>query len=173
MNLALVFLALAAAASYGLFRTVRGQAASTRYLEEAVEVPLQIGHLSKPLQRVARETRALRLSLEEPMILVKDAEGLLGGETPRSDLERELMNASRDLGEWVRLVERLPEEELAQLRDLGVDYGPVRDAMAREGWSLELRRKKATEKLSVRLHRILGELERIERAMQVQADPYR
>jgi len=184
-----VFLGIAVLAGFGLFRTLRGQAASRRYLDESGhEAPLEISHLSLPLQRVARETRALRLSLDEPLRLVQGAERLLGTDVSTAEVERELLNASRDIGAWVRLVERLGDQDQATMRDMGAHFEPVRDAIAAEGWALELRPNAKyvdmiegardnlvnhSEKLSERMRRLLLELERVETKLQIPLDPYR
>lgn len=184
-----VFLVIAVLAGLGLVRTLRGQAASSRYLEEGErEAPLEVSHLTVPLQRVARETRALRLSLDEPLRLVRGAERLLGSDVSASEVERDLLNASRDIGTWVRLVERLSDLDKATMRDMGAHFEPVRDALAAEGWSLELRPSakyvemieggrvnmvRSHQKLSERLHRLMLELERIEEKLQIPLDPYR
>lgn len=184
-----IFLVIAVLAGFGLVRTLRGQAASQRYLDEGKrEAPLVLSHLTPPLQRVAQETRALRLSLEEPLRMVQGAERLLGSDVSTSEVERELLNASRDIGIWVRLVERLSEADQATMRDMGAQHEPVRDAIAAEGWALELRPNARyvgmieddrvnlvdrSEKLSERMRRLMLELERIETKLQVPLDPYR
>ena len=63
-----LYLLLAGVAALGLLQTVRGQVRSRRYLDESPdENPLQLSHLSTKLQALARDTRALRLSLEGPL----------------------------------------------------------------------------------------------------------
>lgn len=180
---------IAVLAGFGLFRTLRGQAASQRYLDEGKrEAPLVLSHLTQPLQRVAHESRALRLSLEESLRLVQGAERFLGSDVSTAEVERELLNASRDIGVWVRLVERLSDADRATMRDMGAHHEPVRDAIAAEGWALELRPNAKylgmteddrvnlvnhSEKLSERIRRLMLELERVETKLQVPLDPYR
>jgi hypothetical protein len=171
----LVFLLLAAAAALGLYRTLRSRAENVRYLEEAGdESPLAVSHLSRPLQQLAHETRALRLSLEHPLRQL--------GTAPRSAAEVDLRmiqqgltNASREIGDWLRTVERLGDEDRARLSDFGAKPAIVRELFGAEGGSLELDgpRAGAIRRIGGRIREIQRELERIERALQTRTDPYR
>lgn len=172
----LLFLLVAVIAGVGLTRTVLGQAASSRYLEEGRLEQLQVGHLSRPLQSVAKNTRALRISLEEPLRRVKEAESPLGTRT--SELDNELLNASREVGEWLRQIERLGPDDLETMHDVGAHPEPVRQAFETEGYSFEYGRAAVFgdgrgEPLSARLKRMMDELDRVESALQTVRDPYR
>ena len=50
---------------FGFYRLMRAQQEARLYLESGAEAPLQLSHLSSELARIARETRTLRISLEE------------------------------------------------------------------------------------------------------------
>ena len=94
---------------------------------------------SPSLERLARETRTLRLSLESPIRMVHD---LLGTDLTRTqgDLEAidaALLEATRACGEWLAMIEALPEVDARRLADLGIGGAFVREALAIENGSFE------------------------------------
>lgn len=172
----LVFLLLAASAGFALYRTMRTRSQNVRYLEEAgEEPPLMLSHLSRPLQRLTQETRALRLSLEDPVRQLRSLPGRLSPDFDGKAIDGALMNANREIGDWINTVSKLGEEDRERLVDQGVNAAAVRDAFAAEGFAFELgagggRRAKS---LAAQLEKLREELLRIERNLQIQTDPYR
>ena len=165
----ILYLLVAGAAGIGLLRTLRTQARTRKYLEETPEEsPLRVDHLSRPLQGLARETRALRVSLEGPIHQLDDH---AAASLDTQELDAVLSNASRDLGEWVRSFTTLCEEDLITVRDLGAEPEKVQALFEHEGWVLDRRRGRAH--LAQRLRRISKELEHLEVRLQRQLDPYR
>jgi hypothetical protein len=172
----LVFLLLAAAAAFGLYRTMRSRAENIRYLEEAgEEAPLMISHLSGALQRLAQETRALRLSLEDPLRQLRALPGRLSPEFDARAIDQSLMNTSREVGDWVNGVSRLSEEDIEHLLDVGANTSAVRDVFGAAGFGFELGGggTKRAKMIAAQLEELQRELLRIERALQIQSDPYR
>jgi len=169
---------LLAAAGYGVYRLVRAQAEARRYLEDAgKERPLEVGHLSGALARVAQETRTLRIALESTVRGVRQA---LGVDPTRTiddieALDAALMEATRAIGEWLAMIDALPAMERGHLGDLGGDPAPVRAAMEAERWSLERSRLREAGRptLDLRIERIIHELTRIEGALQTSSRVYR
>lgn len=169
-----VYLIVAGLAAIGLLQTMRGQARSRRYLESSPEdSPLQISHLSRKLQALARDTRALRLSLEGPLRELSEGAGpsMLGQEF--DEVQQRLRDAARELGEWIQEVERLPQHDRAYMHDVGATPDHVRALFEAEGWSLERKRKSGQPALRIVLERIVHELERFEERLQTPPDPYR
>lgn len=172
------FLFVAVWATYGLYRMVRAGEESRKYLEAArEEEPLRLGHLTEPLRRLVLDTRLLRISLEAP---IRDVRGYLDGDISRSadDLEtfdNMLMNVSRQLADWVMVVDRLPEAERGSLDDMGVSIEPIRQALGEEGWSFERRHveRPGRPAMDARLRSIMDALEKIEHALQLPPSPYR
>ncbi len=155
---------------------MRSRAENVRYLEEAGEdAPLMISHLSRPLQRLAHETRALRLSLEDPMRQLRALPGRLSPDFDAKSIDQNLMNMSREIGDWLTTVRRLGEEDRERLVDVGANTAAVRDAFAAAGFALELGGGggKRAKLLQAQIREIQRELLRIERALQIQGDPYR
>lgn len=172
----LVFLLVAAAAAFGLYRTMRSRNENVRYLEEAgEEAPLSISHLSRPLQKLARETRSLRLSLEEPKRQLRTLPSRMSPEFDGRAIDQMLMNSSREIGEWLNTLHRLGEEDREHLIDVGANAAAVRDAFAAEDFALELGSggSKRAGQLVEHVGKIQRELDRIEKALQLQTDPYR
>ncbi len=173
------FLLVAAWAGYGIFHMLRSAERNRRYLAEGKEErPLQLDHLSLPLRRLAESTRMLRISLESP---IRDIVEFRQGEfhqTAGEDLEsldNMLMNLSRELGDWVRSVELLPEVDRARLEDLGISADPIRRALDEEGGAFERRNLHVPGRppLDRRLEHIRSELARFESALQLTSGPYR
>jgi hypothetical protein len=169
-----VYLVVAGLAAIGLLQTVRVQARSRRYLESSPEDdPLQISHLSRKLQALARDTRALRLSLEGPLHELADGSGgpLLGQEF--DEVQQRLRDAARDLGEWIRDVDRLPQNDRAYMHDVGASPTQVRALFEAEGWALERKRAAGQPPLHKQLHMIVRELQLFEERLQTPPSPYR
>ncbi len=169
-----VYLVIAGLAAIGLLQTMRGQARSRRYLESSPEDnPLQISHLSRNLQALARDTRALRLSLEGPLRQLAEGGGtaMLGQEF--DELQQRLRDAARELGDWIHEVERLPQNDQAYMHDVGAEPDHVRALFEAEGWSLERKRKSGQPPLRKQLGLIVRELELFEERLQTPPDPYR
>jgi hypothetical protein len=168
------FLGLAGIAALGLLHTMRLDARSRRYLESNPDAqPLQISHLSRKLQALARDTRALRLSLEGPLheLSTGSATAVLGQEF--DEVQQRLRDAARELGDWLHEVERLPQNDLAYMHDVGASPDHVRALFEAEGWSLERKRTAGQPPLRKQLQLIVRELELFEERLQTPPNPYR
>lgn len=173
-----LFLIVAGWAAYGIFRMVRTGAEGQRYLQDGRgEAPLQVDHLSPGLARLAHDTRLLRISLDAPVrriheMLVGDLET-----TSTEDLDgfdNMLMDLSRQLGEWVDVVDHLPANEAASLQDLGVRPDPIRNALIREGWTFDRKNLRGPGgPMDQRLQAVIAELQRVEVLMQSTPRLYR
>jgi hypothetical protein len=172
---ALVFLLLAAAAGVGLYRTMRVRAENIRYLERADDEPMLVSHLPRALQRLAHETRALRLSLEDPARQLGAGRGRLSTDADVHAIDHQLMNSSRDVGEWLAGIGRLSPEDRERLVDLGANVGAVRDTFAAAGFSFELGGGGARRARTIlaQLEDLRRALQRVESALQIQGNPYR
>jgi hypothetical protein len=169
-----LYLAVAGLAAIGLLQTFRVQSRSRRYLESSPEdQPLQISHLSRKLQALAQDTRALRLSLEGPLHDLSDGGSttMLGQEF--DEVQQRLRDAARELGEWVQEVDRLPQNDRAYMHDVGASPEHVRALFEAEGWSLERKRKAGQPPLRKQLQLIVRELELFEERLQTPPNPYR
>ncbi|MDC0715910.1 hypothetical protein [Nannocystis bainbridge] len=162
---------------YGFIRLRRADAAARRYLESGQDKPLQLAHLSETLARVARETRTLRIWLESPLQAVRDQ---LATDLTRTDDDVEgfdavLLDASREVGLWLAMIEGLQPHERQELEALGAGAGAIRGAMEAENGAFERARLKLPGRptLDVRIEAILRELTRIEAALQAQGHVYR
>ncbi|HLT40205.1 MAG TPA: hypothetical protein VK034_28190 [Enhygromyxa sp.] len=169
-----VYLAVAGLAGLGLLQSFRVQARSRRYLESSREDnPLQISHLSRRLQALARDTRALRLSLEGPLHDLTEGASttVLGQEF--DEVQQRLRDAARELGEWIFGVDRLPQNDREYMHDVGASADHVRSLFEAEGWSLERKRKAGQPPLRKQLQLIVRELELFEERLQSPPNPYR
>lgn len=169
-----IYLVVAGLAAIGLLQTMRVQARSRRYLESSPDTqPLQISHLSRKLQALARDTRALRLSLEGPLHELAGGSGttVLGQEF--DEVQQRLRDAARELGEWLQEVERLPQNDRAYMHDVGASPDHVRALFESEGWSLERKRAARQPPLRKQLQLIVRELELFEERLQAPPNPYR
>jgi hypothetical protein len=169
-----VYLLVAGLAAIGLLQTMRVQARSRRYLESSPDDrPLQISHLSRKLQALARDTRALRLSLEGPLHELSEGGSttMLGQEF--DEVQQRLRDAARELGEWINEVERLPQNDRVYLNDVGASPDHVRALFEIEGWSLERKRAAGQPPLRKQLQMIVRELELFEERLQTPPNPYR
>jgi hypothetical protein len=168
-----VYLLLAVVAALGLAQTMRGQIRSRRYLASSPdEHPLQLSHLSRALQALARDTRALRLSLEGPLRDGRSLDATVAiGEF--DELQQVLSDAAREIGDWIHEVERLPQNDKAYLHDVGAETGAIRSLFESEGWSLERKRKPGQPPLHRQLERLVRELTLFEERLQTPPNPYR
>jgi hypothetical protein len=168
-----VYLLLAAIGLLGLFQTMRGQIRSRKYLANSPdEHPLQLSHLSSRLAALARDTRALRLSLEGPLRGGRklDAQVAL---SEFDEVQRMLDDAAREIGDWILEVERLGPSDQDYLHDVGAELGTIRALFEAEGWALERKRKPGQPPLHVQLERLVRELTLFEERLQTPPDPYR
>lgn len=172
-----IYLLLAGVAALGLMQTVRGQVRSRRYLDESPdESPLQLSHLTTKLQALARDTRALRLSLEGPLRDGKHLDAGVGasvGLGEFGEIEQILSDTAREIGDWIHEVERLDPNDRAYLHDVGADSDPIRALFEAEGWSLERKRKPEQIPLHKQLERLVRELQLFEERLQTPPSPYR
>jgi len=162
---------------FGFYRLMRAQQEARRYLEGGMDAPLQLSHLSGALARVARETRTLRISLESPLRATREfmRMDLTRTEDDVEAVDAALMEATREIGVWLTMVDALTEHERGTLEAMGASPGAVRSGLAAEGWAFERARLYTPGRgdLDDRLDAILRELERVEKAMQVPIAPYR
>ncbi|MCH9686967.1 MAG: hypothetical protein K0V04_36365 [Deltaproteobacteria bacterium] len=173
-----LFLIVAGWATYGLFRMVRDGNESRRYLAaSAAEPPLKTGHLAPPLARLVADTRLLRISLEAPVLRVKE---LRAGDLDTASTEdldafdNMLMNLSRQIADWLHAVDRLPPAEKASMQDLGLGPEALRTALENEGWSFDRRNLRGPGKpMDERLQHVIMELHRVETMLQTTRRPYR
>ncbi len=173
-----LFLIVAGWAAYGIFRMMRSGAESQRYLAEGRnEAPLHTEHLSPPLAALLRETRLLRISLEAPVRQVRE---LMIGDLDTASTEdldgfdNMLMNISRQLGDWINMVERLPENDQATFADLGLSAAPIQQALIREGWSFDRKNLRGPGgAMDERIKKVIAELQRVETQMQTTRRLYR
>jgi hypothetical protein len=167
------YLLLAALAALGLLQTMRGQIRSSKYLaSHPDEHPLQLSHLSTKLQALARDTRALRLSLEGPL-----------REGPRLDsnltlsefdeVQQQLSDTAREIGDWLLELEHLGANDREYLHDVGAESSAIKALFESEGWSLERRRKPGQPPLHKQLERLVRELSLFEERLQTPPAPYR
>lgn len=172
------FLVVALLSTYGIYRVVKTQARDRKYLQESKgDAPLVLDHLPSVLRNVARDARSLRLLLESP---VRDLAELRAGRLAATAEDVEafdtmLMNASRQVGEFLVGVDRLGERERGSLRDLGVSVEPIRQVLEAEGFSFERKRMLVAgmPPLDQRLEAIRQELAKIEAALQGSPRVYR
>jgi len=170
------FLLVAVWSGWGLVHMLRSGQRNQAYLQAANEdEPLQLEHLSPGLRRLIRESRLLRISLEAPARQVFE---LRQGELHQDldALDNALMDITRQVMDWVDLVDALGESDRQTMRDLGVDAQRVRGALELEGLAFERRKVYLVDQppLDKRLEAIGAELKRIETALQfVSLKPYR
>jgi hypothetical protein len=172
------FLLLAGFAGFGLFKMARSSKKSRKYLQASREdQPLQIAHLSPGLRQLAQDTRFLRISLEAPVINLRDyIDGDLDATAEDLDaFDAMLLGVTRQLADWLATVDQLPEEDRHRMADLGADAAAVRNALGVEGWAFERRhlRMNGQPPMDRRLAAIVGELARIETRLQATGDIYR
>jgi hypothetical protein len=167
------YLLLAALAALGLMQTMREQIRSRRYLEsQPDEHPLQLSHLSTKLQALARDTRALRLSLEGPL---REGQRLDSNLTlsEYDEVEQVLSDTAREIGDWLLELEQLGANDREYLHDVGAESSSIRALFEAEGWSLDRRRKPGQPPLHKQLERLVRELTSFEERLQTPPAPYR
>ena len=167
------YLLLAALAGLGLLQTMRGQIRSRKYLaSDPDEHPLQLSHLSTKLQALARDTRALRLSLEGPL---RDGQRLDSAVSLSEfdEVQQGLNDAAREIGDWLHELGQLGANDQAYLHDVGAQSSSIRSLFEAEGWSLERRRKPGQPPLHKQLERLARELTVFEERLQTPPAPYR
>jgi hypothetical protein len=173
-----IFLIAAGWAAYGIYRMVRTGRETQRYLVEGPrEVPLQTEHLTPPLARLAHETRILRVSLEAPVRQIREL--LIGDlDSARNEdldgFDNMLLNVSRQLGEWLRVIDQLPATDAASLQDLGLSPEPIRSALVREGWTYDRKHLRGPGgAMDQRIGQVMAELQRFETLLQTHRRVYR
>ena len=119
----------------------------------------------------------MRLSLESP---IRDIVELRRGQLNATAEDVEafdtmLMNVSRQVGDFLVVVDRLDERDRAELRDLGVSVEPIRQVLEADGYSFERKRiqRAGMPTLDQRLEAIRNELAKIEAALQGSPRVYR
>lgn len=172
------FLLLASFAGFGLYKMARSSEKSRKYLQAAQDdVPLQIEHLPLGLRRIAQETRTLRISLEAPVLNLRDyIEGDLDATAEDLDgFDSMLLGVTRQLADWLQAVDQLSETDRHMMADMGADPAAVRMALELEGWAFERRnlRMSGQAPMDRRLANILSELARIEACLQTAGRVYR
>jgi hypothetical protein len=173
------FLFVAGWAAYGIYYVLRTSKRNERYLAAAKdEQPLQLEHLTGGLRRLAQDTRLLRVSLEAPIRDIADFRTGDFHQSAAEDLDgfdNMLLDVSRQLGDWVRTVERLPEQDRDRLGDMGLSVGPIQRAIEIEGGAFERRfvLRPGHPPMDQRLRSIVAELRRFEDSLQVAPRLYR
>ena len=89
------------------------------------------------------------------------------------EVQQRLRDAARDLGEWIRDIDRLPQNDRAYMHDIGASPIQVRALFEAEGWSLERKRAAGQPPLHKQLHLIVRELQLFEERLQTPPNPYR
>ncbi len=161
----------------GFTRLIRAQQEARRYLEGHSEAPLQLGHLSTNLAQVAAAARTLRISLDGPH---RTVQAYMRPDPTRTidDLEAvdaALLEATREIDDWLRMVDALPPHEHSDMEAMGASAAPIRAALAAEGGALERNHLHVEGRgsLDQRIEAILAALAKIETALQVPQGPYR
>lgn len=174
MGLLGFYLGLAAIAALGLWRTVASQSASRRYLEAAHEdEEPKLDHLSRPLSNLVLDARALRLALDG-VLRTLAAAGPLGVRGSDADeLDSNLLETSRELGEWLAAIERLSPVDRQHLDELSPEASRIRGLFEAERFALERRRRRGRPSLRQTVTRLLEELRAFEENMQRAHNPYR
>ncbi|MBL4683094.1 MAG: hypothetical protein JKY37_00780 [Nannocystaceae bacterium] len=172
------FITVACLAGLGLLRVSKASAQSRKYLDASSdEAPLQVDHLTPQMRRFTADTRLLRISLESS---VRTIGQLIDGDFEATNDDRDgfdqmLMGATRDVVDWLRIVETLGETERGQIMDGGGNPGAIREALVNEGWAFERRNLTTAGRppMNLRLAAILAELHQIEVALQRTSRIYR
>ena len=163
--------------TYGYVRLKRADEAARRYLEAGEEKPLQLAHLSETLARIARDTRTLRIYLESPLHAVREhlRPDMTRTEDDVEAFDAALLDATREVGLWLTMIDGLQPHERQELDALGAGPETIRGALAAENWAFERAQLHAPgrARLDVRLEAVIRELARIEAALQGQGRVYR
>lgn len=169
---------LLAAVGYGTFRLLRSQAAARRYLEEgAAEIPLELDHLPTGLRRLVQEARTLRISLDSPIRSIRE---LLHTDITRThedieSMDHALMEASRQVNDWLGMVDRLSESDRLHLEEVGASPEPIRAVLRAENGAFERSRFRVVGQptLDHRLAALAREFSRVETALAAHSRIYR
>ncbi|MCY1007921.1 hypothetical protein OV079_20655 [Nannocystis pusilla] len=136
-----------------------------------------MAHLSETLARVARETRTLRIFLESPLQAVRDhlATDLMRTDEDIEAFDAVLLDASREVGLYLAMIDGLQPHERQELESLGAGAGAIRGVMEAENGAFERAHVKAPGRppMDQRMEALLRELTRIESALQAQGHVYR
>jgi hypothetical protein len=173
-----LLLFFAAWAAYGVHRVLRENRKNQAYLtQSADETPLRVDHLAPRLRSFALDTRLMRIGLDAP---TRQIQRYLEGDEALSaeDIEvfdATLLDLSRQLTEWVKAFESLPEADRERLRSRGVDAAPVRLELEREGGAFERRnlRRAGVAPLPQRLRGLIQSFVVVERVLEQVDGPYR
>ncbi len=165
------FITVACLAGLGLLRMTKAGEDSRKYLDAAHnEEPLQLDHLSAQMRRFVADTRLLRISLESSVrTIAQYIDGdLEATNDDRDGFDQMLMNTTRNVADWLGTVDRLGETDRGQIADGGGNPGAVRAALENEGWSFERRNLTAPGRppMNLRLQAVMGELHKVELALQ-------
>ncbi|MEM6989618.1 MAG: hypothetical protein AAF721_03950 [Myxococcota bacterium] len=165
------FITVACLAGLGLLRMTKAGQQNKKYLDAGRdEQPLQLDHLSAQMRRFVADTRLLRISLESS---VRTIAQFINGDLEATNDDRDgfdqmLMNATRNVADWLGVVDRLGEAEVGRIVDGGGNPGAIRSAMEHEGWSFERRNLTMAGRppMNLRLQAVMEELHKVELAMQ-------
>ena len=169
---------LLAAVGYGTFRLLRSQAAARRYLEEgATLAPLELDHLSLDLRRLVQEARTLRIALDSPIRSIRE---LLQADLTRThedieSIDHLLMETSRQVHDWLGMVDRLSENDRMRLDEVGASPEPIREILRAEHGAFERARFRVAGQATLdhRLAALAQEFARIETALAARSRIYR
>ncbi len=173
------FLFVAGWAAYGIYYVLRASKRSQRYLASSKEeLPLQLDHLSSSLRQLVADTRLLRVSLEAPIRDIADYRTGDFHQSAAEDLDgfdNMLLDLSRQLNDWLRAVDRLPETDRHRIEDMGLSATTIQRALETEGGAFERRYvlRPGHPPMDHRLKGIMTELRRFEDSLQVTPRVYR
>ncbi len=173
-----LFLIAAGWAAYGIFHMLRSGRENQRYLIAGRdEPPLRTEHLSPSLARLAEDTRLLRVSLDAPVRQVRELRvGDLDAASSEDldGFDNMLLTISRQLGEWLSIVDQLPPTDAASLQDMGLSGEPIRTVLVREGWTFDRKHLRGPGgPLDQRISHVIAELQRFESQLQTSRRVYR
>ena len=173
MGLTAFYLGLAGIAVLGLWRTLASQSASRRYLTAGQEdAPPELGHLKRPLANLVQDARAMRLGLEG-LARQLDAVGRVAVGSNAEELDSKLLEATRELGEWLAAIDRLEPDDKQRMLELSPEADRMRGLFESENYALERGRRKGRPPLNAQVERLLDELAKFEKNMQKAHSPYR
>ncbi len=169
---------LLVAVGYGTFRLLRSQAAARRYLEEgAALAPLELDHLPIGLRRLVQEARTLRISLDSPIRSIRE---LLHADITRThedieSIDHALMETTRQVNDWLGMVDRLSEDDRMRLDEVGASPEPIREALRAEQGAFERARFHVAGEATLdhRLAALAREFARVETALAARSRIYR
>lgn len=174
MGLIGVYLGVAAVAVVGLVQTMRSQARSRAYLEAAIEDELgELDHLARALRALVVDARALRSTLDGPQRLLERAGPLGAMGADAEELDSQLREASRALGDWLAAVENLSEPDRERLEELSAHPRDLERLFREENFALERNVRRGQRPLGETLKRVRAHLVGVEQDLQKARDPYR